>query len=85
MHLSNQLFFETPHKTPKFQEKVESERNSEERVSKMHFLAVNKSALIKPCMVIHILKSDKKYFPISSRLLLAMFCDYLDIILLYLI
>ena len=39
MYLSSQLFFETPNKTPKFQEKSESETRSEQKVSEMHFLA----------------------------------------------
>ena len=40
MYLSSQLFFETPNKTLKFQEKSESETRNEEKVSEMHFLAL---------------------------------------------
>ena len=43
MHLSCQLFFESPHKSLKFQEKSEKERKSEEkseRVLEMHFTAI---------------------------------------------
>ena len=40
MSLSSQLFFETPNKTLKFQEKSESEIRSEEKVPEIHFLAI---------------------------------------------